>query len=311
MEKSEIIKKGWLINDCLTCIPNTKTFWHDMLDWIPGLVDKTNGYTDYTYLADVIERDAQLNGNPDYIVRNCTFFRKLNINTKTISLLQDYYPNLRLQIDVANSSDVVVFNSPFTYSLYKDVVKSRVEIISLGVDSDSFTPLNKDYSEELGILPNSILFVGQDTIYPKGFDLMLDIINNTNYNYCLVMKIDYNINHPRVKVFNKVSKDTIIKIYNSCKMILCTSKMETQHLGGIEAGLSGLPIIATNVGIYYNIEHGEWGRKASNLNEFKNEIQYVFDNYDSFKPRNYFLKMGYDLNSCKNKWEKLINNIDG
>ena len=299
------MKKGWLINDCLTCIPNTKTFWHNLLDWFPNLVDKTNGYTNYDILSNVIENDANKNGTPDYIIRNCTFFRKINLNTKTVSLLQDYYPNRLYQIDVANSSDVVVFNSPFTYSFYKDKITTKVEIIPLGVDSELFYPSDDNYCDELGILPNSILFVGASTTYPKGFDLMMDIINNTDYNFCLVMKDDFKINHPRVKVFNKVSQEKIVKIYNSCKISLCTSRMETQHLGGIEAGMCGLPIIATNVGVYFNIESGQWGRKANNLEEFKKEIEYVFNNYDSFNTRKYFIN--YDLQSCKESWLKIIN----
>ena len=42
----QIIPKGWLVNDCLTCIPGTKTFWHDLLEWIPTLEDKTDFHTD-------------------------------------------------------------------------------------------------------------------------------------------------------------------------------------------------------------------------------------------------------------------------
>jgi len=296
------MKTGWLINDCLTCIPGTKTFWNNILEWIPGLIDKTNGYTNYENLPSIIEKDAQIHGNPDYIIRNCTFFRKLNLNVKTISLLQDCYTNNAQQIHVANSSDIVVFNSPFTYSFYKNQITSKFIIIPLGVDSDHFNEREIDYSQELGILPYSVLFVGAKNDHPKGFDLMMDIINNTDYNFCLIMKDNFTINHPRVRVFNNATQEIMSKIYNSCKMIVCTSRIETQHLAGIEGGLCGLPIIATNVGIYFNIENGEWGRKASNLMEF--------NNYNKFNPRNYFLKMGYDINSCKNAWQKIINEVN-
>lgn len=303
------MKRGWLVNDTLTCIPNTKTFWHNLLEWIPGLIDKTGGYTNFNNLAGKIETEARIHGNPDYIIRNGTFFRKINLPVKTVSLLQDCYTGNVQQIEVANASTVTVFNSPFTHSFYKDLVKSRIEVIPLGVDSDFFKKRERDYVNELGILPNSILFVGASTVHPKGFDLMMSIINNTTYNFCLVMKDNFSINHPRVKVFNRVSQDMIVKIHNSCKIILCTSKIETLHLAGIEGAMSGLPVIATNVGAYYNIENGEWGRKATNLQEFKNEIEFVFNNYDSFNPRNYFISQGYDINSCKTKWQNLINEL--
>jgi len=302
-------KTGWLVNDCLTCIPGTKTFWHNLLEWVPGLVDKTNGHTPFGGLANYIENEAKVHGVPDYIVRNATFFRPINIKSKTISLLQDCYTGNQDQIKVGNSSDVTVFNSPFTYSFYKDKITSRTEIISLGVDTDHFNKRDDDYREELGILPDSVLFVGASNNHPKGFDLMLDIINNTDHNFCLVMKDGYNINHPRVKVFNRVNQDQIAKIYNSCKMVLCTSRMETLHLGGVEGGMCGLPVVATNVGVYYGLEHGEWGRNAHNLEEFKKEIQYVFDNYNEFDPRKFFIEQGYDINSCKDKWVKLIEEL--
>jgi len=301
------MRTGWLVNDCLTCIPNTKTFWHNLLEWLPDLVDKTGGYTDFSVLPMNLERDAKLNGNPDYIIRNCTFFRRLNINTKTVSLLQDYYPNDTQQVYVANKSDVVVFNSPFTYSLYKDKIISKSEIISLGIDFDFFKPNSNTL--DLGILPNSILFIGASTDYPKGFNTVLELINNTDYNFCLIMKDDYKINHPRVKVFNKVSQDMVRDISNQCKMLICTSKIETLHLSGLEAAACGIPLVTTNVGIYYNLDNGEWGRRASTTQEFITEIKYVFDNYSQFKPREFFYNLGYDIKISKEKWQKLIDSL--
>lgn len=303
-------KIGWLVNDTLTCIPGTKTFWHNLLEWIPGLVDQTGGYTQFSEIPKVIERKAREDGPPDYIIRNGTFFRKMNINTKTISLLQDCYTGNQQQIYVANTSDVVVFNSPFTKTFFDGRITTKMVTIPLGVNSDFFD-VGTDHSKELGILQNSILFVGANNAHPKGFDLMMNIINNTNHNFCLVMKDNFSINHPRVKVFNKITQEQIKKVYNSCKLILCTSRIETQHLVGIEAGFCGLPIITTNVGVYYGLENGEWGRRANTLEEFKNEIEYVLNNYNKFDPRNYFLNNGYDTNSCKNKWINLINEING
>jgi len=302
------MNKGWLVNDCLTCIPGTKTLWHNLLEWIPGLEDKTNGYTEYRVLPNYIESEARTHGHPDYVIRNGTFFRNLNLNSKTISLLQDCYEGNTQQIQVSNSSDVTVFNSPFTKAFFGDKITSKVVTIPLGVDSTHFNK-TEDHSEELGILPDSILFVGANNEHPKGFDLMLDIINNTEYNFCLVMKDNFTMNHPRVKVFNRLNQDQIKKVYNSCKLIVCTSRIETQHLVGIEGGFCGLPIVATNVGIYYGLENGEWGRKVGNLEEFKTEIEYILNNYNDFNPRAYFLTMGCDIESCKNKWLEIIEDL--
>ena len=142
--------------------------------------------------------------------------------------------------------------------------------------------------------------------YPKGFDVLRALIDSTSLNFCLVMKDDFKIDHPRVRVFNRVSRDLILKVYNSCKVMLCTSRMETQHLSGIEAGACGIPVVATNVGIYFDKENGEWGRKATDANSFAQEIDYVFKHYDSFHPRKHFLGLGYDQASCKKRWCEIV-----
>ena len=304
------MKKGWLVNDTLTCIPGTKTFWHDLLEWLPDLEDKCNGNTPFHILPNVIEQQAILS-KPYYIIRNATYFRKLNLQVKTISLLQDLAPDNQQQIDVCNSSDIVVYNSPYTQSHYINKISPKSVMIPLGVDFNKFKPIGIDYSEELNILPNSILFIGANTITPKGFDIMMDIINHSDYNFCLVMKDDFQLNNPRVRVFNRIDHDKLIKIMNSCQMLICTSRVETLHLSGVEAGACNLPIVTSNVGIYYNMDSGEWGRnvKTFNYNDFIEEINYVKNHLSEFKTREFFLKIGLDTETCKNKWINLIENL--
>ena len=306
-----VVSVGWLVNDCLTCIPGTKTFWHDLLEWFPGLVDKTNGYTDYSVLANKLEQEAGLEGIPDYIVRNATFFRKIKLPCKQVSLLQDCYDERTQQKEVCNNSSVTVFNSNFTFEQYKnDITECKIKIISLGIDFELFNILNskQEIQQQLGILPNSILFVGSSGNYPKGFDVVLNLMNTTNYNFCLVMKDGFNISHPRVKVFNNIDHGMLVRIYNSCDMLLCASVIETQHLATIEAGACGLPIITTNVGALYNIDSGDWGVKIIN-NNYVECVEFVKNNKNKFFPRQYLLKNKFDKKSCKKKWINTIKEI--
>lgn len=306
----EKIKRGWLVNDTLTCIPGTKTFWHDLLDWIPNLEDKCNGHTSFPILASKIESEGQITP-PDYIIRNATYFRRINLPVKTISLLQDLSPDNPMQIDVCNNSDIVVYNSPYTKAHYEGKITSKSVMIPLGVDFNKFTPHNKSYAEELGVLPNSILFIGAANNHPKGFDIMLDIINNTDYNFCLVMKDGYQINNPRVKVFNRIDHDLLVKVINSCEQLVCTSRVETLHLAGVEAAACNLPLVTSNVGIYYNSENGIWGRNVKTFNpqDFIQEIKFVKENLHTFSPRQHFLNLGLDIDSCKKNWLNLIDNL--
>lgn len=305
------MNKGWLVNDTLTCIPGTKTFWHDLLDWIPNLEDKCNGHTPFHTLPFNIENEAKITGYPDYIIRNATYFRKINLPVKTISLLQDLSPNNNEQINVCNNSDVVVFNSPYTQSHYNGIITAKSVMIPLGVDFVKFNNLNRTFSEELGILPNSILFIGANNHTPKGFDIMLNIINNTNYNFCLVMKDGFTIDNPRVKVFNRIDHDLLVKVMNSCELLVCTSRVETLHLSGVEAAACGLPLVTSNVGIYYNKPNGKWGRNTNSFDykDFIREIEYVKNNKTEFDPREDFLQMGLSTESCKKKWLELINSL--
>ena len=303
---------GWLVNDCLTCIPGTKTFWHDLLEWIPGLVDKTGGYTGFNILAVRIESDVH-DDPPDYIIRNATFFRRLNIPCKQICLLQDCYEEKAQQKDVCNNSDVTVFNSDYTFEQYKnDITECKIEIIPLGIDFQLFNVLNnkQELQYQLGILPNSVLFVGSSDNYPKGFNTILNLINTTNYNFCLVMKDEFAMLHPRVKVFNKVNHSTLVKIYNSCDILLCTSIVETQHLATIEAAACDLPIVTTNIGALYNINSDLWGEKVIN-NNYIECIDYIRSNRKKFFPRQYFLSHKFDKKSCKESWVNLIKEVTG
>jgi glycosyltransferase involved in cell wall biosynthesis len=302
---------GWLVNDCLTCIPGTKTFWHDLLEWIPGLVDKTNGYTEFAALADRVEIEAKSETIPDYIIRNATYFRKINLPCKQISLLQDINNGNMQQLETCNNSTVTVFNSNYTFEQYKNsITKCKIEIIPLGVDFQLFNSLNnkQELQQQLDILPNSVLFVGSSDNYPKGFDVLLNLINTTDYNFCLVMKDGFTISNPRVRVFNKINHETLVKIYNSCVMLLCTSVVETQHLATIEAGACGLPIITTNVGALYNVGNGKWGLKVQD-NNYVECIKFVMKNKNIFLPREFLLNSRFDTESCKEKWISVVKQL--
>lgn len=298
------MKKGWLVNDTLTCMPGTKTFWHDLLENIPNLEDKTNGYTNFNILPQRIVDYGINEGNPDYIIRNGSFFNRINLNVPTICLLQDLGHG---RIDVCNASNVVVFNSPYTESNYRGQIHVPSTIIPLGVDFNHFKK-DRSYNTELNVLENSLLFIGSSTTHPKGFDKILELIDSTDYNFCLVMKDDYQLIHPRVRVFNKVDHDLLVKIINSCLLLLCTSVIETQHLSGIEAAACDIPLVVTNVGVYYNLIDGEWGLKVLDGN-FRPKIEYIINNKSEFSPRRFFLNNGYDKKNCMSRWNELINSL--
>jgi glycosyltransferase involved in cell wall biosynthesis len=308
-------QSGWLINDCLTCIPGTTTFWHNLLEWFPELVDKTNGYTDYSILASKIEEQLLHQAQPHYIIRNGSYFRKINATSKQISLIQDCTPSLfNNQIDVINNSHIVVFNTNYVYHKYINRINNNsiVKICPLGVDFNFFNQIHEKHTD---VLPNSLIFIGAATNYPKGFNILLDIINKMeNQNFCLIMKDDFNISQlnenvrHRVRIFNRVNKENVRLLINSCVAAICTSYEETQHLSGIECAACNIPIIARDVGVYYdNKDDKRWGRIADDSN-FVEKINYVLENISNFKPRECFIEK-YSLEICKNNWKNIIGDL--
>ena len=307
------MKRGWLVNDCLTCIPGTKTFWHDLLLWLPGLEDKTGGYTDYSVLPNRIESNLRIK-RPDYIIRNATYFRRLHTNVKTISLVQDVIQSgggLQNQIDVINHSAVAVFNTSYVYQKYKNYISSGVpvKICPLGVNFDFFRPTDERHPD---VLPNSVVFIGASTDYPKGFNVMRNIIESmSEQNFCLVMKDDFSLEklpeavRHRVRIFNRVNQETVRQIINSCICAVCTSYEETQHLSGIECAACNIPIVAREVGVYYdNRDDPRWGRLANDAN-FADMLLYVISNLDKFSPRECFIDK-YSTDTCRKNWVDII-----
>ena len=125
----------WIVNDLLTCIPGTRTFWHLLLE-IDGTIDKTG--VPFNKLAGAIENDPD---ECDLIIRNGTFFREIQRDDcKQVSLIQDYYGYDHQQIEVAANADAVVFNSEFTKSKFKDV-PWKDYTVPIGVDQNLFKPM--------------------------------------------------------------------------------------------------------------------------------------------------------------------------
>lgn len=305
-------KIGWLVNDRLTCIPDTKTFWHFLLEKFPNLVDKTGGYTPFHYLGHKIENDFLTSvQKPAFIIRNATFFPKINLEIPTISFLQDPYYGINqhlfdLQIEVCNSSDYVVYNSEYTKQIYKTFIHKPSEVVPIGTDSDLFFPGNKT-SEGI-----TIGYIGSSDEQFKGFSMMLDIIKNTNYNFVLIMKDNFKIKNERVKVYNNISQEKVSDIIRKeIDILVCTSKNETLHLAGIESMFCDVPVVSSNVGIYKSLTNDDrWGRivKDHQLSSYLSSIEEVLQlkKEKRLQPRQCMFDKNLSLNNCKKSWQKII-----
>lgn len=293
----------WLVNDCLSALGES-THWHELLSL--GLVDKTGGYTPYEHLAERVEHTAGFE-NPSLVVRNGTYFRHMNLKCRQIAFVQDVTRNASLRLmqnEVINRSDVVVFNSEYTRQQCQP--KNESHVIPIGVDFDLFKPC----VSSVELPKDTVLFVGAASKV-KGWEFLKRLIEETPYHYALVMKDNARFDHPRVTNFGRVHQTTLVQIMNACACLVCTSETETQHLAGIEAAACGLPLVVPNVGIYHRPLPNDCGQREFGyvvgmplIRDYMHGLSLVMNG--SYLPRQHFLDLGCDRETCRQRWKELI-----
>ncbi len=289
---------GWLVNDKLTAIPGTTTFWHHLLASIPGLLDRTTGT--FEGLANKTEAHAEID-RPDYIIRNAAYFRSLEVDCPVISFVQDIMHGKARDVlaDACNNSDLVAFNSEYTLAAYPELHANAV--IPIGTDDAVFSPKEPD-----GSIPcHAVLWIGSSHNI-KGFDLACHLAENSPRPWIFVMKDDAEVPCGS-KVFHKISQEQIAMLASSCAVGACTSREETQHLAGIEMGMCGLPLVTTDVGVYHGRETGDWGTRVQR--DWHSDIE-AAASLDREAVRKYWIEEGFGLDACMSAWRGLVASLE-
>lgn len=244
--------KRLIVNDQRNTL-GERTFWDLLCEWFGA--EFVGG--PYDKLADLVA----LRENASLIIRNGTWFKPINHPAPQIALLQDIILDgevRKMQEAVCQSARVVVFNSAFTASNY-GILNDRAEkdrIIPLPVDFSLFEPRNKMGMQQfLGIPAGAVCWVGSQ--HPvKGYDIFLAVVRaNPDIPFVAVFKDRIPDSFPpNLRCFARVSQQELAGTMSACRVGLCTSRMETQHLAGIEMMACGLPMVAPPVGIYWRGE---------------------------------------------------------
>lgn len=311
-----------LVNDLLTCIPGTRTFWSDLKDWFHmDFVEAP-----YDKLAEVAAIPAK---NASLIIRNATWFGPIKAKCPQIALLQDIAtdgPIREMQEAVIESSRRIVYNSEFTRSKYGHLLGVGVDgyndnspVVPLPVDFDLFKPGNPiGLQQELGLLSGCVCWVGSQ--HPiKGYDTFIHIVRmNPDIPFVGVFKDAAPVVHPpNLRCYEKILQPYLAKIMGACSVGLCTSVMESQHLAGIEMGACGIPIIVPNIGTY-------WGREAMGFpgtiysGEVRDRhpailssaIRTILPSGGSQPPIRDYWRKEFDREVIKAQWTKLIEEVE-
>jgi glycosyltransferase involved in cell wall biosynthesis len=290
----------WIVNDKLTCIPGTKTFWHMLLE-IEGTVDKTG--RPFPTLAESIEGCT----DPcDLIIRNGTFFRWMNKDCKTISLIQDRYVNDAVQRDCMRMSDHTVFNTNYTRDKYlEDGVPIReYSVIPLGVNEELFKPIPKLFENKR----KRGIFVGDYNSTKNTAEFHQICRSRDDLDFIYVSKLGNSINLPNVmNVRGGADEVRMAELYNMSDFCVMCSPTETLHLASIEAALCDVPVVGTRTG-WLSSNFGDSAGVIVDDRSWNLAINQVLGM--DFEPRKHILeRTPFTWKACRTSWQSLITQV--
>jgi glycosyltransferase involved in cell wall biosynthesis len=308
-----------LVNDALNQL-GEHTFWNDLVEWFG--MEFVGG--DYATLADAAYRYAvyKVADEPtSLIVRNATWFPPIKSDVPTISLLQDIIPDgemRKMQEAVIKSSAAVVFNSEFTASKYVPLVNrgNGTIIIPLPVDFSLFTPQNAMGCQQALSLPDGcVIWVGASqgaAGQVKGFDIFLRIVRtNPDIPFVGVFKdAAPDSVPPNLRVYTRLSHGDLVKVIGACRVGLCTSRTESQHLAGIEMGACGLPMVAPPVGVYWQRDPMEFPGLVVKDGAYAGAIRSLLLKGHSLDAIRDYWRKEFDKPVIKAAWTKLIEEVE-
>lgn len=249
-----------LVNDTLS-VGGEVTFWNLLKEWF-GMEFLGGEYGALAQRVDGLSDGATL------IVRNASYFQPMECSKTipTISLLQDIFPEgpmREIQDKVVRSSSVTVFNSWYTSHHYSIAAKYAVtaesaRVIPLPIDFSLFEPGNPmGLQQALSLPDHCVCWVGAcqgAAGHVKGWDIFQQIVRqNPDIPFVAVLKDGFPDGFPpNMRCYVKIPQEELVKVIGACRVGLCTSRMESQHLAGIEIGACGLPLVVPNVGTYWN-----------------------------------------------------------
>lgn len=298
-----------LVNDCLTTIPGTRTFWHDLQEWFQ--MEFVGG--DYSTLADKASVPAV--DDATLVIRNSAYFPPFESRCKQICLVQDILDGAarKIQDAVLLESHAAVFNSEFTYSKYKH---KNGCVVPLPVDFALFEPGNPMGLQQMFGLPDGcVCWIGASqgaAGHVKGFDIFLRIVRlNPDIPFVAVFKdAAPELAPPNMRCYVRLPQDELARVIGACRAGLCTSRTESQHLAGIEMGACGLPMVAPPYGCYWKREDLPGILAECSVEALTNGVRAMLKAPGDPQAIREYWRKEFDRPVIKAAWEKLIGEVE-
>lgn len=188
----------------------------------------------------------------------------------------------------------VVSRANFLIAVSNDVKESlikhlgahpnKVSVITCGVDTRSFLPLEKEKKRtELGIPEDSkvILYVGKLN-HGKGVDLLLECAKRMQEAYfILIGEGKIRASYKNCRFVDPQPNHTLAKWYSAADVFLLPSRSEGTPVVVLEALSCGIPVVASKVGgIPDLIKDGETGYliEPENVDMFEEKLRDLLEN---------------------------------
>ncbi|MFA5844416.1 MAG: glycosyltransferase [Coriobacteriia bacterium] len=301
-----------ICNDIVTGSMGERVLWDFMLESLPssiGVDTRVVGLNDdYARLAgSYIQETLQ---SIEVIIQNATFIGTVDPSRYTVAFLQD---NLRAmgrdtsqQEENMRAARRLVTNSIQTAISYPEY---DFDIISVGVDSDLFRPIERaPLREELGFGDERIgIFVGSfDEV--KGWSSVEACVRMyPDITWILVTKKDESFEAPNARVYSRIPQELLVKLLNCADFFIVGSPVETQCLAAVEACLCDTPVIMRSVGILKQFSEEE-RRKAGVIGD--DLASAVADIKDlEFSPREVILSKGLTVQDSMRRWRVLLEEV--
>ena len=209
-------------------------------------------------------------------------------------------------------SSIIVYNSKFTQRQYAPLLG---HVISLPVDFTVFEPGNAMGLQTAYSLPDGcVCWVGAQSEI-KGWDIFLGIVRqNPDIPFVAVFKDQIPAQMPpNMRAFHRLPTKELVNVIGACRVGLCTSRMESQHLAGIEMGACGLPMVAPPVGVYYGRMDDFPGfvmKEGTEPQHYATAIRLCMEKpIDLDKVRAYW-KASFDKPVIKAAWTALVEEVE-
>lgn len=302
-----------IANDYLTGRMGEKTMWNFLAESLPSIVplDKTL-VPETPYFEDEGRKHiAKHYPKAKFVIQNATFIDLISPDHFTIVYLQDDLRRMgrfsRQQEESLRLADFRVTNSNLTASSYPEY---EFEKIPIGVNETLFSPGDKKAEREKYEIPADKrvgIFVG-DLSEVKGWAKVRSVIeNHPEILWIVVSKDDKKYETPNVKMFNKISQETLATLHRAADFFILGSPVETQCLAAIEACFTNIPVIMRNVGIFSDFSKDDREQCGIFGEDFERALQEMPNK--AFTPRDIMIKNKLHVGGMIEQWRDLLTRL--